>query len=292
MPVRSALLNVMTRAAEKAGRALLRDFGEVEQLQVSRKGPADFVSTADRKAENIVRQELSKARPDIGFLMEESGTIIGADKSQRWIVDPLDGTSNFLHGLPHWAVSIALEREGEIVAGVVYDPIKDEMFWAEKGVGTFLNHKRLRVSARRALADSLVATGIPFKGHGEHGPYLRQLEAVMAEVAGIRRFGAAALDLAYVSAGRFDAFFETSLKPWDVAAGMLLVTEAGGFVSEVAGGRSPIASGSVLAANSHLHLPLGTLLRNATKTTDKAADKPVAEKATDKTADKAAEKRA
>lgn len=263
MPARSALLNVMTRAAEKAGRALLRDFGEVEQLQVSRKGPADFVSTADRKAEGIIQQELSKARPDIGFLMEEGGTIIGNDKSSRWIIDPLDGTTNFLHGLPHWAVSIALERDGDIVAGVVYEPIKDEMFWAEKGVGAYINHQRLRVSARRALADSLIATGIPFKGHGDHGPYLRQLEVVMAEVAGIRRFGSAALDLAYVAAGRYDGYFESNLKPWDIAAGLLLVSEAGGFVTELAGGRNPLASGSVLAANSHLHLPLGTMLRNA-----------------------------
>ncbi|TWB45132.1 inositol monophosphatase family protein [Nitrospirillum pindoramense] len=265
MAARSAILNVMTKAAEKAGRALVRDFGEVEQLQVSRKGPADFVSAADRKSENIIREELAKARPSFGFLLEETGTVAGSDPSHRWIVDPLDGTTNFLHGLPHWAITIALEKEGEIVAGVVYEPVHDEMFWAEKGAGAFLNHTRLRVSARRAMPDALIATGIPFKGHGDHAAYLPQLQAVMGEVAGIRRLGAAALDLAYVAAGRFDGFFETNLKPWDVAAGLLMVTEAGGFATEIGGGRNPQSGASVLAANAHLHLPLGTLLRNAGK---------------------------
>ncbi|TWB21137.1 myo-inositol-1(or 4)-monophosphatase [Nitrospirillum amazonense] len=265
MAARSAILNVMTKAAEKAGRALVRDFGEVEQLQVSRKGPADFVSAADRKSENIIREELSKARPSFGFLLEEAGSVAGSDPSHRWIVDPLDGTTNFLHGLPHWAITIALEKEGEIVAGVVYEPVHDEMFWTEKGAGAFLNHTRLRVSARRNLPDALIATGIPFKGHGDHAAYLPQLQAVMGEVAGIRRLGAAALDLAYVAAGRFDGFFETNLKPWDVAAGLLMVTEAGGFATEIGGGKVPQSGASVLAANSHLHLPLGTLLRNAGK---------------------------
>lgn len=264
MAARSAVINVMTRAAEKAGRAILRDFGEVEQLQVSRKGPADFVSAADRKAENFVRQELQKMRPDFGLLMEEAGTIVGKDPTSRWIVDPLDGTTNFLHGLSHWAVSIALEREGEIVAGVIYDPVKDEMFWAEKGAGAFLNHKRLRVSARRNLPDALVATGIPFKGHGDGPVFTAQLNAVMVEVSGIRRFGSAALDLAYVAAGRFDAFWEMDLKPWDVAAGVVIVTEAGGYVTEIGGGRNPAGGASILAANPALHPLLDTLLRNAT----------------------------
>jgi len=253
----------MVRAAEKAGRALVRDFGEVEQLQVSRKGPADFVSNADIKAETIVRAELAKARPAFGFLMEESGASVGADKSSRWIVDPLDGTTNFLHGLPHWAVSIAAEREGEIVAGVIYEPIRDELFWAEKGQGAFLNAQRLRVSERRRLDDALVATGAPFRGHGNHPLFLAQIAAVMAETAGIRRFGSAALDLAYVAAGRYDAFWETALKPWDIAAGLILVSEAGGFISEIGGGKNPLASGSVLATNAHLNVPLGKLLRAA-----------------------------
>ncbi|HYC05472.1 MAG TPA: inositol monophosphatase family protein [Azospirillaceae bacterium] len=265
MAARSAIINVMARAAEKAGRALVRDFGEVEHLQVSRKGPADFVSAADRKAEATVKAELQKARPAYGFLMEEGGRIAGADKSHRWIVDPLDGTTNFLHGVPHFAISIALEREGEIVAGVVYSPVNDEMFWAEKGGGAFMNDVRLRVSARRNLAEALIATGIPFKGHGDVAAYLPQLQAIMDEVAGIRRFGSAALDLAWTAAGRYDGFFETGLQPWDVAAGVLMVTEAGGFATEIGGGRNPASGASVLAANSHLHLPLGTLLRNAGK---------------------------
>ncbi len=263
----------MVRAAEKAGRLLIRDFGEVEQLQVSRKGPADFVSTADLKAEKAVKAELQKARPEFGFLMEESGAAEGRDKGSRWIVDPLDGTTNFLHGLPHWAVSIALEREGEIVAGVVYEPVRDEMFWAEKGQGCFLNAQRLRVSERRRLEDSLVATGIPFKGRGDHPPFLRQQTAVMAEVAGIRRFGSAALDLAYVAAGRYEGYWESGLCPWDIAAGILLVTEAGGFVTEIAGGRNPLYGPTLLAANSHLHRPLSKLLVAANP---KAATEPPA----------------
>ncbi|SNS24681.1 MULTISPECIES: inositol monophosphatase family protein [unclassified Azospirillum] len=265
MAARSAILNVMTRAAEKAGKAILRDFGEVEHLQVSRKGPADFVSAADQKAERIVREELQKARPDFGFLMEETGEIIGKDTSHRFIVDPLDGTTNFLHGVPHWAISIGLEREGEIIAGVVYEPVHDQMFWAEKGAGAFLNHQRLRVSNRRVMADALIATGIPFKGHGNAKEFLVQLEALMGQISGIRRFGAASLDLAYTAAGRFDGFFEADLKPWDLAAGMLMVTEAGGFVSEIGQGKSPLTSGSILAANANLHSHLAVVLRNAGK---------------------------
>lgn len=265
MAARSAIINVMARAAEKAGKALIRDFGEVEQLQVSRKGPADFVSTADMRSEKILRTELSKARPEFGFLMEESGRSEGVDKSNRWIVDPLDGTTNFLHGLPHWAISIAHERDGEIIAGVVYEPVRDEMFWAEKGAGAFVNHQRLRVSGRNRLDDALVATGMPFKGRGDHPAYLTQLAAVMEQTAGIRRFGAASLDLAYVAAGRFDGFWETGLNPWDVAAGIVIVSEAGGFVTEINGSRNPLSGGSILAANAHLHMPLGKLLRVAGK---------------------------
>jgi len=263
MATRSATINVMARAAEKAGRGLIRDFGEVEQLQVSRKGPADFVSAADLRVEKTLRAELGKARPDFGFLMEEGGEEAGKDSSHRWIIDPLDGTTNFLHGLPHWAISIALERDGEIVAGIVYEPVRDEMFWAEKGGGAFNNHQRLRVSGRRRLDEALIATGMPVKGRGDVKAYLPQLEAIMGEVAGVRRFGSAALDLAYVAAGRFDGFWETGLNPWDVAAGLLLVTEAGGYVSEIGGGRNPLTGDSILAANDHLHLQLGKVLRSA-----------------------------
>ncbi|MFD1627845.1 inositol monophosphatase family protein [Azospirillum griseum] len=264
MATRSALINVMVRAAEKAAKGLVRDFGEVEHLQVSRKGPADFVSNADLKAEKILREELQKARPEFGFLMEESGASKGSDATARWIVDPLDGTTNFLHGLPHWAISIALEKSGEIVAGVVYEPIGDQIFWAEKGQGTFVNHQRLRVSERRRLEDCLLATGIPFKGRGDHAGFLGEAEAVMKEVAGIRRFGSAALDLAYVAAGRFDGYWERGLAPWDCAAGALMVTEAGGFVGEIGGGRNPVFGGTILATNAHLQVPLTKLLSSAT----------------------------
>jgi myo-inositol-1(or 4)-monophosphatase len=262
MAVRSAVINVMVKAAQKAARDLVRDFGEVEQLQVSQKGPADFVSSADLKAERTLRQELSRARPDYGLLMEESAPTEG-DGRHRWIVDPLDGTTNFLHGIPHFAISIGLERDGELVAGVIYDPIKDEMFSAEKGGGAFLNDRRLRVSGRRDIAQAVIATGIPHVARGDHKSYLVMLEAVMAQVAGVRRFGAAALDLAYVAAGRCDGYFEQGLQPWDIAAGLLLVREAGGYVSEITGGHGMMQSGSVLAANDHMHLPLGTLLRGA-----------------------------
>jgi myo-inositol-1(or 4)-monophosphatase len=263
MATRSPLINVMVRAAEKAARGLVRDFGEVEHLQVSRKGPADFVSAADLKAERTLREELQKARPEFGFLMEESGASKGSDAEARWIVDPLDGTTNFLHGLPHWAISIGAERNGEIVAGVIYAPIGDQLFWAEKGAGAFVNHTRLRVSERRKLEDCVIATGIPFKGRGDHATFLKEQEAVMKEVAGIRRFGAASLDLAYTAAGRFDAYWERGLAPWDCAAGVLMVTEAGGFIGEIEGGRNPVFTGNVLATNSHLQVPVARLLRGA-----------------------------
>jgi myo-inositol-1(or 4)-monophosphatase len=263
MALRSATINVMVKAAQKAARGLVRDFGEVEQLQVSQKGPADFVSTADLQAERTLRQELKRARPEYGLLMEE-GTVEPGDGRHRWIVDPLDGTLNFLHGLPHFAISIGLERDGEMVAGIVYDPIKDEMFWAERGAGAYVNDRRLRVSGRRDLGVAVIATGVPHRGRPEHQAYLDMLAVVMAHTAGIRRFGAAALDLAYVAAGRYDGYFELGLSPWDIAAGILLVREAGGYVSEIAGGHHMLQSGSVLAGNDHLHLPLGSLLRGVT----------------------------
>ena len=261
MTPRSALLNVMTRAVDKAARALKRDFGEVEQLQVSTKGPSDFVSNADLKAERILREELAKARPGYAFLAEESGATAGSDSEHRWIIDPLDGTTNFLHGLPHFAISVALERAGELIAGVVYDPSKDEMFLAEKGGGAFLNDRRLRVSARKNLGESLLATGIPFRGHGGTEDFKRQLDFAMNETAGVRRLGAAALDLAYVAAGRYEGFWEEGLSPWDVAAGILLVREAGGYVSDLKGGQTMLHGGTILASNGLLHAPLQAALK-------------------------------
>ncbi len=258
---RSAILNVMVAAAFKAARGLTRDLGEVENLQVSRKGPADFVSAADRRAEEVIRAELARARPDYSFLMEESGASEGRDPQHRWIVDPLDGTTNFLHGIPHFAISIALERQGKLAAALVYNPISDELFTAERGGGAFINDRRLRVASRQSLADAVVATGIPFRGHGDHAAYTRQLAAVMPAVAGIRRFGAAALDLAWVAAGRFDGFWEEGLSPWDMAAGILLIREAGGYVTDLDGGEGMMQSGGIVAGNEAIHRELLTLIR-------------------------------
>jgi myo-inositol-1(or 4)-monophosphatase len=241
----------MIAAVRKTARSLTRDFGEVEQLQVSKKGPADFVSSADLKAEKTLFEELSKARPGYSFLMEERGAVEGTDKSHRWIVDPLDGTLNFLHGLPHWAISVGLEREGVLVAGVIYNVSRDELFWAEKGAGAFLNDRRIRVAARAGLADSVIATGIPFMGKSGHSETLTELERVMKQTAGIRRFGSAALDLAYVAAGRFDGFWERGLQPWDFAAGAVLVREAGGYAKEIDDGDF-MQTGSIIAANERL----------------------------------------
>ncbi|MCW5752441.1 MAG: inositol monophosphatase [Alphaproteobacteria bacterium] len=263
MAYRSALVNVMEAAARKAARGLIRDFGEVEQLQVSRKGPADFVSQADTRAERILREELSRARPDWGFQLEEGGAIAGRDPAYRWIIDPLDGTTNFLHGIPHFAISIGLEHRGEPFAGLILDPIKDELFWAERGQGAYLNNHRMRVSSRARLADSLLATGIPFHGWGDHARALREISTVMGEVSGIRRMGAAALDLAYVAAGRYEGFWEWDLNPWDVCAGIVMVREAGGLVSEIDGGERALTGGNILAANDKLHTPLRDLLRRA-----------------------------
>lgn len=269
MTTHTPLMNIMTMAAEKAGRSLIHDFGEVEQLQVSKKGPADFVSNADRQAEEIIHQTLVKARPDYGFLMEESGEIIGKDLSHRWIIDPLDGTTNFLHGLPHFAVSIALEEAGEIIAGIVYDPVKDEIFTAEKGAGAFLNNRRIRVSGRTRLSEAIFATGIPYMGHLEkdgeengHQIFLKQLPIFMAKTAGVRRWGAAALDLAYVAAGRVDGFWEKGLQPWDAAAGVILVREAGGFVSDSHARPLKLEAKDIVAANAHLHSGMLDLLKS------------------------------
>ena len=249
----SALIKVMIDAARKAGRALSRDFGEVAELQVSRKGAADYVSAADLKAEQTIFEELTKARPGYGFLGEERGLIEGTDKTHTWIVDPLDGTTNFLHAMPHFAISIGLQREGQVVAGVIYNPANADLFWAERGRGAYLNDRRLRVAARTRLEEAVFATGIPFLGHGQHGRFLKELHQVSQRVSGVRRFGAAALDLAGVAAGRFDGFWERDLSPWDMAAGMLMVTEAGGVVTDADGATDPLAAGSVCAGNSVLH---------------------------------------
>jgi myo-inositol-1(or 4)-monophosphatase len=257
----SALMNVMIAAARKAGRSLARDFGEVENLQVSVKGPANFVSAADHRAEEIIYRELTKARPGYCFLMEERGEIIGADRTHRWIVDPLDGTTNFLHGVPLFAISIGLEREGQLVAGIVYNPVTDELFAAEKGKGAYLNdRRRLRVAARKSLADALVTTGVPHLGRPGHALFLNEIERVMKEVAGVRRTGSSALDLAWTAAGRFDAYWERNIQPWDTAAGIVLVREAGGCVCDLSGGSAMFDNLEVLATNAALQKALLPLL--------------------------------
>jgi myo-inositol-1(or 4)-monophosphatase len=262
----SALLNVMIAAARKAARALKRDFGELEKLQVSLKGPANFVSAADRRAEETLFAELSKARPGYGFLGEEGGAREGADKSHRWIVDPLDGTTNFLHGIPQFAISIALEREGAIIAGLVYNPANDEMFLAERGKGAFLNDQRIRVAARKRLGEAVLGCGLPHYGRGDLTLGRNETVAMLEQVAGLRRFGAAALDLAWIAAGRLDGYWERDLKPWDMAAGLILVREAGGFVSDCNGGEDMFASGHIAAGNETIHKEVLRVLKQAART--------------------------
>ncbi|HET6377431.1 MAG TPA: inositol monophosphatase family protein [Methylocella sp.] len=260
--IRSALMNVMVAAALKAGRGLKRDFGEVENLQVSMKGPGDFVSAADRRAEKVLVEELSKARPGYGFVLEESGKIEGTDKSHCWVIDPLDGTTNFLHGLPLFAVSIALLREGQIVAGLVHNPATGEIYAAEKGQGAYQENRRLRVSARRELRDCLIGCGIPHLGKAkEHPRFMAELAAVMSKVSNLRRLGAAALDLCFVASGSYDGFWERNLQPWDMAAGIIIVREAGGFVTDAEGGVDMLAKGSVCAGNEAVHRELLRLIQ-------------------------------
>lgn len=259
---RSAILNVMVQAAIKAGRSLARDFGEVQNLQVSLKGPGDYVSQADKKAEDLIFSELRRARPDYSFLMEARGSIEGADSQHRWIVAPLDGATNFLHGIPVFAVSIALERQGQVVAAVVYNPASDELYTSERGGGAFLNDRRLRVAARNKLSDSVISHGMPHLGRGKHGHYLIELRNVMGEAAGMRAFGSPSLELAYVAAGRVDGYWDDPLSPWDMAAGILLVREAGGFVSDKNGQQDMYEQKNIVAGNEVIQ---GQLLRTLKK---------------------------
>ncbi|KQX25498.1 MULTISPECIES: inositol monophosphatase family protein [unclassified Sphingomonas] len=271
MVAHSGLITVMDRAARKAAPRLRRDFNEVQQLQVSRKGPADFVSMADKRSEQTLVEELKRARPDWGFILEEGGEIEGDPSKPRWIIDPLDGTSNFLHGLPHFAISIAVEEprtgqaRGEVTQGLVYQPLTDESFWAEKGRGAWLHDRRLRVSSRRDLSEALVATGIPFLGHGDIREWTAIFASIAPEVAGIRRFGSAALDLAWVAAGRYDAYWEADLNIWDVAAGLLLVREAGGFASDYRGGDRMHERNEYLVTNDGLATRMHKLVAQGLK---------------------------
>ncbi|MEO1749838.1 MAG: inositol monophosphatase family protein [Pseudomonadota bacterium] len=265
---RSAIMNVIVQAAMKAGRGLVRDFGEVQNLQVSVKGPGDFVSQADHRAEKTIHYELSKARPDYGFLMEESGVVEGADAQHRFIVDPLDGTTNFLHGIPHFAVSIALESQGVLRAAVIYNPVSDELFTAERGDGAFLNDRRMRVAGRREITDCVIGCGIPYLGrkNSDHGKFLKELQKVMMNSVGVRRNGAAALDMAWVAAGRLDGYWEEPIMAWDIAAGVLLVREAGGFVTDLNGGDKMFDRGEVVCGNERIHRQLQDTVNGAHKT--------------------------
>ncbi|WP_187336264.1 inositol monophosphatase family protein [Novosphingopyxis iocasae] len=277
MPAKSGLVTVMERAARKAGTRLRRDFSEVEHLQVSKKGPSDFVSKADQKSERTLYDELTKARPGWGFELEEGGTIEGEPGEPRFVIDPLDGTSNFLHSIPHFAISIAAQEAkpdggwGEVFACLIYQPLTDESFWAERSRGAWLHDRRLRVSARRDLSESLIATGVPFQGHGDMAEWEAIFGKIGPQVAGIRRFGAASLDLAWLAAGRYDGFWESGLSPWDTAAGCLMVREAGGFVTDWRGRSPAIADAQVLAANDALHSKLHKLLAQALKEKREAA---------------------
>ncbi|UWR10278.1 inositol monophosphatase family protein [Sulfitobacter mediterraneus] len=259
--VGSANLNIMIKAARKAGRALIKDFREVENLQVSVKGAGDFVSKADLEAERTLKQELMGARPTYGWLAEEGGEEAGQDPTRRWIVDPLDGTTNFLHGLPHWAISIALEHKGQIVAGVVFDPAKDEMFFAEKGTGAWMNESRMRVSGRNRMIESIFATGLPFGGRSDLPATLQDLARLMPVCAGVRRWGSAALDLAYVASGRYDGFWERRLNSWDLAAGMLIVKEAGGLVEPLNPAGDVLTDGEIICANEAIFSNFAKVVR-------------------------------
>ena len=259
--VGSANLNIMIKAARKAGRSLVKDFREVENLQVSMKGAGDFVSRADIASEAILKEELMGARPTYGWVGEESDEIAGDDPTRRWIVDPLDGTTNFLHGMPHWSVSIALEHKGQIVAGVIFDPAKDEMFFAEKGAGAWMNESRLRVSGRNRMIESVFATGLPFGGRPELPAALQDLARLLPVTAGVRRWGSAALDLAYVAAGRYDGFWERRLNIWDIAAGIVIVREAGGLVTPITEDGDLLEDGSILCANNAIYDQFAKVIR-------------------------------
>ncbi len=257
----SAVINVMVKAARRAGRSLKRDLGEIENLQVSLKGPANFVTAADRRAEEMIYTDLSKARPGYGFIGEEGGTREGADKSHTWIVDPLDGTTNFLHGIPQFAISIGLSREGMLIAGVIYNPANDDLYIAERGKGAFLNDQRLRVAGRKKLSEAVIACGLPHIGRGDIELGSRETSAMQTRVAGLRRFGAASLDLAFVAAGRLDGYWERNLQPWDMAAGIIMVRESGGIISGIDGRDDAMTSGNIVAGNEFVHAELVKVLK-------------------------------
>ena len=255
MKLTSANINVMVNACRKASKHIIRDFGEIEKLQTSVKGPGDFVTMTDKKVEEILIEELRKARPKYSVLSEEIGEIKNDDNEDfKWIIDPIDGTSNFLHGIPHFAISLALENKKEIICGIVFDPIKNELFSAEKGNGSYLNNQRMRVSARKKLKDCLIVTGGPRQNHQNKEVCMEEYKKFSSKVLiPIRKMGSASLDMAYVAAGRCDGFWQRNLNYWDVAAGILLVREAGGYVTDFFGKDKYIENKSILAANSRIN---------------------------------------
>lgn len=257
----SALINVMVKAARRAGRSLNRDLGEVENLQVSLKGPANFVTMADKRAEEMLYSDLAKARPGYGFIGEEGGTRVGEDKTHTWIVDPLDGTTNFLHGIPHFAISIGLQRDGNVIAGVIYNPANDELYVAERGKGAFLNDQRLRVAGRRKLNECVIGCGLPHIGRGDLELSRAELSEIQNRVAGLRRFGAASLDMAFIAAGRLDGYWERNLQPWDIAAGQIIVREAGGVFTGIEGHDDALKTGNVVCGNEFVHSELVKILK-------------------------------
>ncbi len=257
----SALINVMVKAARHAGRSLKRDLGEVEHLQVSLKGPANFVTMADKRAEELLYQDLAKSRPGYGFIGEEGGARAGDDKTHTWIVDPLDGTTNFLHGIPHFAISIGLQREDTLIAGVIYNPANEELYTAERGKGAFLNDQRLRVAGRRKLGECVIGCGLPHMGRGDLDLSRLELTEIQARVAGLRRFGSASLDMAFVATGRLDGYWERNLQPWDMAAGQVIAREAGGIVTGIEGNDDALRSGNVICGNEFVHAELLKILK-------------------------------
>jgi len=256
----SPLINIMQKAAKKASRGLRRDFNELENLQVKTKGPANFVTASDIRTQEIIYDELSYAKPDWSFVMEESKPIENKNTKARFIVDPIDGTTNFMHGNPNFAISIAAEINNRLEAAIVYSPITDEMFAAERGKGSFLNDKRIRVATRKKLSDSILITGIPHLGRGNKELFLKEMDIIIPEVAGIRRSGSAALDLAWIAAGRYDIFWERGLSIWDIAAGVLLVREAGGFAKGIDGSDKDLWNGNIISGNDDIILALSEKL--------------------------------
>jgi len=252
MKLSSANINVMVKVCRKAAKILIRDFGEIENLQVSLKGPGNFVTASDIKVEKILVEELQKARPTYSILSEEIGEI-NNDESFKWIIDPIDGTSNFLHGIPHFAISIGLEHDKEIICGIIYDPIKDEMFTAEKGNGAYVNNKRMRVSSRSKLKDCIIFTGGPRQNPKDKELFFVEYKNFSSIVkTPIRKMGSASLDIAYVAAGRCDGFWQRNLNYWDYAAGIILVKESGGFVTDFNGENRYIENKTILVTNSKI----------------------------------------